>query len=163
MSLIPRIRIQQADFDTAAEYRRLCVDQSGALATFVGRVRRDDGIRALHLEHYPGMTEKVLQRIAADAARRWSLLDLTIVHRVGTLHAGVQIVFVGVASEHRADAFAACEYVMDLLKTQAPFWKQEIKPDGCRWVEAKLSDTQRAAIWTKPLGVDPANEGDSDE
>ncbi len=158
------IRVQTSDFDVAAEYAALCagsqaagVDpQVGAVTMFVGRVR-DGGdatdVRTMHLEHYPGMTEKALADIVADAASRWPLAVACIVHRVGTLAPSEQIVFVGVSSAHRAAAFAACEFLIDWLKTRAPFWKRETDAAGAsRWVEQKASDLSRAARWEPDRG-----------
>ncbi|MFV0511836.1 MAG: molybdopterin synthase catalytic subunit MoaE, partial [Shewanella algae] len=124
-----RILVQTADFDVPAEYARIAADNSdGAVVTFVGKVRDfNDGsaVTDLTLEHYPGMTEAVLGQIATQARERWPLNQLTIIHRVGTMHLGEQIVFIGVSSAHRKAAFAACEFLIDFLKTKAPFWKLE--------------------------------------
>lgn len=147
MPFHPRISIQADDFNMSFEYQSLSIEHVGAVATFVGRVRKDNSIDALLLEHYPGMTEKVLLDIAAEAADRWLLLDLRIIHRIGLIATGEQIVFVGIASEHRADAFAACEFVMDFLKTQAPLWKKEISGSDAKWVSAKQSDADKTAHW----------------
>lgn len=140
------IRIQKQDFNQQVEYENLRKSGvSGAIVTFVGLVRdfaADDG-SVMTLSHYPGMTEKSLRKIAKDAAVRWALHKISIVHRVGQLHAGDQIVFVGVSSAHRSNAFRACEFIMDFLKTKAPFWKKE----GEHWVEAKSSDQQAAEAW----------------
>lgn len=151
--MIPRIaiHIQSDNFDQGALYGQLAQGaQAGAVVTFVGRVREiypNEADRAesppMWLEHYPGMTEKTLQRIADSACERWPLLAVTMVHRVGELSAGEQIVFVGVSAAHRHCAFAACQYLMDFLKTEAPFWKRE----GTRWVEAKTSDEAAARRW----------------
>ena len=122
----------------------------GAVATFVGMVRDlNEGARVtrMTLEHYPGMTERALQKICAEAARRWDLLDMRVVHRVGPLEPGDAIVLVAVSSAHRGEAFEACEFIMDYLKTQAPFWKKEETPEGTRWVEAKATDDQAAERW----------------
>lgn len=139
------IRIQDHDFNLAEEYEKLLRPKNtGAVVTFVGRVR-DFGSAdsALYLQHYPGMTEKSLAAIEHAAHQRWSLLSSTIIHRVGRLQVDEQIVFVGVSSAHRKDAFSACEFMIDLLKTEAPFWKKE----GTRWVEAKASDKTAAQAW----------------
>lgn len=137
------IQITQQDFDQGAEYCALATGaDTGAVVTFVGRVR-DFGRERMHLEHYPGMTEAVLSDIITQARQKWSLHRVRVVHRIGELAAGEQIVFVGVGSRHRADAFAACEFIMDFLKTEAPFWKKE----GDQWVDAKASDAQAAARW----------------
>lgn len=142
------IRVQREDFDVGQEVRRLSAGGVGAVATFTGFVR-DEGktLSALTLEHYPGMTERQLEAIEAKAHRRWNLAEVVIIHRHGRLLAGEAIVLVAVAAAHRADAFAACEFLMDWLKTKAPFWKQEEGPDGTRWVEAKTEDDARAERW----------------
>lgn len=139
------ICIQNDDFDQSTLYAALATGkQAGAVVTFVGRVRDFEASdRSMWLEHYPGMTQKVLQQIADRACRRWPLYDVCIVHRVGHLLPGEQIVFVGVSAAHRQDAFRACEYLIDCLKTEAPFWKRE----GERWVAAKASDEQAAQSW----------------
>ena len=118
--------------------------------TFTGEVRNHnsgDSVATLTLEHYPSMTEKVLESIAAEARLRWDLQRIVIIHRVGSLAAGEQIVFVGVSSAHRNSAFAGAEYIMDILKTRAPFWKRETTPQGDRWLDAKESDQQAAKRW----------------
>ncbi len=148
------IRIQQEDFDVAAEYAALRGNTSiGAVTMMVG-CARDSGdlanVHSLHLEHYPGMTEKALAAIVAEAHERWPLLAVRIVHRVGELAPGAQIVFVGVGSTHRAAAFAACEFLIDWLKSRAPFWKRETDAAGVsRWVEQKASDGERALRWQR--------------
>ncbi len=147
------IRIQTDDFDQGAEYGRLATGvDAGAVVTFVGRVREFSGEGVpgaargtLWLEHYAGMTEKVLRDLIDQAAARWELTAAIIVHRIGHLRPGDQIVFVGVSAAHRQPAFAACEYLMDFLKTQAPFWKRE----GEHWVAAKESDQAAAEAWEK--------------
>ena len=124
----------------------------GALVSFVGQVRDiNDGssVSSLTLEHYPEMTKKALEKIEVEAKSRWDLIDTCIIHRVGTLHAQEQIVLVLVASAHRGDAFSACEFIMDYLKTSAPFWKKEATSQGERWVEAKLSDDAAKDRWQK--------------
>jgi len=142
------IRVQPEDFDTAAEIARLNASTGvGAVATFTGHVRADDGLIALTLEHYPAMTEREIARHVAEAESRWPLLGVTIIHRVGRLVPGDRIVFVGVASSHRHAAFDACEFLMDYLKIHAPFWKQEERASGTRWVEAKSTDEQAATRW----------------
>ncbi len=149
---MPTVRVQQADFDTGRELETLTrgrVDV-GAVASFVGLVRdANDGhaIRGMTLEHYPGMTEKALEAIVAEAHGRWDLLDTLVIHRVGALAPGERIVLVGVASAHRGEAFAACEFIMDYLKTRAPFWKREDTPEGSRWVDARASDDAAAGRW----------------
>ena len=146
-----RIRIQQEDFDVGAELAAMRGDRRiGALAAFVGLVRDiNDGtqVQELTLEHYPGMTEKALAQIIEQAEARWKIMDVTIIHRVGTLRPTDQIVFVAVAGAHRGEVFAACEFIMDYLKTQAPFWKKEQTPDGQRWVDARASDDTAAERW----------------
>jgi len=135
-----KVSVQAADFDAGAEIRALSRDpKAGAVASFVGVVREV----AMTLEHYPGMTERALHKIVEDARARWQVLDCTVIHRVGTLEPTDQIVLVAVASGHRGDAFAACEFIMDYLKTQAPFWKKE----AAGWVEAKASDDKAAGRW----------------
>ena len=141
------IRVQTDDFDVGVEYRRLCDLDCGAVVTFSGCVRREDSVQALYLEHYPGMTEKALQDIVDRAGERWQLGDVTVIHRIGEIPAGGQIVFVGVASGHRREAFEACEFIMDFLKTRAPFWKKERRNTGDVWVEAKQSDSDKAESW----------------
>ncbi|MBE1286613.1 MAG: hypothetical protein GJ671_02685 [Alteromonadaceae bacterium] len=135
------IAVQQEDFDTLALYRQLTQDniQDGAIVTFVGRVRefnQGHDIKAMALEHYPGMTEAVLRELAETAVERFAVNHISIVHRVGELRLADQIVFVGVSSPHRKDAFAACQWIMDTLKSSAPFWKKEITAQGTRWVTA---------------------------
>lgn len=135
------IAVQQEDFDTLALYRQLTQDniQDGAIVTFVGRVRefnQGHDIKAMALEHYPGMTEAVLHELAETAVEQFAVNHISIVHRVGELRLADQIVFVGVSSPHRQDAFAACQWIMDTLKSSAPFWKKEITAQGTRWVTA---------------------------
>ncbi|NEX20720.1 molybdopterin synthase catalytic subunit MoaE [Thiorhodococcus mannitoliphagus] len=147
-----RILVQPDPFDTAAEQAALCRGNPrvGALVTFVGLVRDlNDGKRVhrMTLEHYPGMTEKALREIADAAACRWSLEGLSLIHRVGPLEPQDPIVFVGVVSQHRGEAFRACEFLIDALKTGAPFWKKEQGEDGERWVEARASDDAAAGRW----------------
>lgn len=148
------IRVQTEPFDLVTEQEALWRGNSrvGALVTFVGLMRDlNDGlcISRMTLEHYPGMTEKSLETIAKEACQRWPLEGVRIVHRVGTLEPQDQIVFVGVASQHRGDAFRACEFLIDYLKTQAPFWKKELTPQGSRWVESRESDSEAAARWQR--------------
>ena len=147
-----KISVQEADFDVGAEISALRAGnpQIGAVASFIGLVRDlNDGsqIAAMTLEHYPAMTHKALTAIVAEAETRWALLGCTVIHRVGALFPTDQIVLVAVASSHRADAFAACEFIMDYLKTQAPFWKKEQTPEGERWVESRHSDEAAAGRW----------------
>ncbi|HRP97527.1 MAG TPA: molybdopterin synthase catalytic subunit MoaE [Rhodocyclaceae bacterium] len=144
------VSVQQADFDVGAETAALAAGdfEVGAVATFVGLVRRGGNeVSAMTLEHYPGMTEKALAEIVEQAARRWQLLAVRVIHRFGRLEPGERIVFVGVASAHRGEAFAACEFIMDYLKTRAPFWKREETPRGARWVDARESDDGAASRW----------------
>lgn len=145
------IQIQTEDFDLATEYAGLGESHStGAVVTFIGKVRdfnQGDNVSGLTLEHYPGMTEKSLAKILAEAETRWSIQGVKVIHRIGELALGDQIVFVGVASMHRGDAFQACEFIMDYLKTQAPFWKKEATEDGSHWVDARETDTTAADRW----------------
>jgi molybdopterin synthase catalytic subunit len=147
-----RVRVQAADFDVGAELDSLTRGRTdvGGLASFVGLVRSsNDGseVQGMTLEHYPGMTEKALEDICAQAHARWDLIDTVVIHRVGRLVPGDRIVLVGVASAHRGEAFEACEFIMDYLKTRAPFWKKEETADGPRWVEARASDDAAAGRW----------------
>lgn len=146
-----RIAVQTADFDANDLQRELTAgrDDIGAIATFTGLVRSrpDQPVSQLHLEHYPGMTERRIADIVEQAAERWEVLSARIVHRVGDLVPGDQIVYVGVSSGHRGDAFAACEFIMDFLKTEAPFWKKETTPSGQHWVDARDSDDEAKARW----------------
>ncbi len=144
-----RIAVQEADFDVGAELAALPGDVPGvgAVASFVGIVRGGDGLRALTLEHYPGMTEVALTAIVQEADARWPLTAITIVHRVGRLHPGERIVLVAAASGHRAAALEAVAFLMDWLKTRAPFWKREDGAWGSRWLEARASDEEAAGRW----------------
>ena len=149
---MPTIRIQIEDFDAGAEIAKLRAGNPkvGAIASFVGVCRDvNDGesVATMTLEHYPGMTEKALAKIVDEAMARWRIIDVTVVHRVGELEPTDQIVLVVVSGGHRGDAFAACEFLMDYLKTRAPFWKKEQTPEGARWVEARGSDDEAAARW----------------
>jgi molybdopterin synthase catalytic subunit len=143
------IRVQSEPFDVNDEIAALTEEQTdaGAVATFSGYVRADDGLTAMTLEHYPGMTEREIARHADEAAARWPLLGVTVIHRVGRLVPGDPIVLVAVASAHRAAAFEACQFLMDYLKTRAPFWKRETRGGEESWVEAKASDDAAAARW----------------
>jgi molybdopterin synthase catalytic subunit len=146
------VRVQTGDFDVSAEMAALRKGNAkiGAIASFVGLVRdlnEGDAVSTMTLEHYPGMTEKALEQIIAQAQSRWDIYDALVVHRVGTLLPLDQIVLVIVTSAHRGEAFAACEFLMDYLKTQAPFWKKEETPKGGRWVDARESDDTAAARW----------------
>ena len=146
------VRVQHEDFDVGREIAQLRLGnpQIGAVASFVGVVRDlNEGSRVatMTLEHYPGMTEKAIGKIIDEAKGRWQVYDALVIHRIGTLAPLDQIVLVVVTSAHRGDAFAACEFIMDYLKTQAPFWKKEKTPDGARWVEARASDDEAAQRW----------------
>lgn len=146
------VRVQSEDFDAGAEIAclRRGNPKVGAVASFIGVVRDlNDGetVAGMTLEHYPGMTERSIERIIEEARKRWNILDALVVHRVGALAPCDQIVLVVVTSGHRAEAFAACEFLMDYLKTRAPFWKKERLPNGARWVDARASDDQAAARW----------------
>ena len=146
------IRVQQEDFDISAEIARLTSGRTdiGAIVTFTGTVRDQDGaVSEMALEHYPGMTERELARIEAEACARWPLQASLIVHRYGTLKPGDNIVLVVTASEHRDAAFDAAKFLMDYLKTSAPFWKRETGPGGSRWVEASSSDATARTRWNK--------------
>jgi len=146
------VRVQQHDFDAGAEIAALRAGNLnvGAVASFIGTVRdlnEGTGVSSMELEHYPGMTERALEDICAQARGRWDILDALVVHRYGRLAPGDQIVLVVVTSAHRGEAFAACEFIMDYLKTQAPFWKKERTPQGDRWVDARAADDEAAARW----------------
>jgi molybdopterin synthase catalytic subunit len=150
LSVCIQVRVQSDDFDPAGEIARLQGDQDrgdcGAVVSFVGLVRGGD-VLALQLEHYPGMTERHLENIAHEGSRRWQLSNVTIIHRVGRLLPGERIVFVGTAAPHRAAAFTACEFVVDNLKTKAPFWKLEETAKGDRWVAARDDDAIATNRW----------------
>jgi molybdopterin synthase catalytic subunit len=146
------VRVQTQDFDAGAEIAALrrANPKVGAVASFIGVVRdvnEGDAVRDMTLEHYPGMTERALEEIVAEAKSRWDIIDVLVVHRVGRLAPTDQIVLVVVTGAHRGEAFAACEFVMDYLKTRAPFWKREQTPDGQRWVEARSEDDAAAERW----------------
>lgn len=148
------IRIQENDFDLSAEVKALRKgDQRvGAVVTFLGTVRdMNDGsqVKGMTLEYYPGMTEKALQEILNQAAERWDIYQSLVIHRVGHLLPEDQIVLVAVTSAHRGEAFSACEFIMDYLKTAAPFWKKEDTPEGARWVDARVTDETAMARWDK--------------
>jgi Molybdopterin converting factor, large subunit len=148
------VSVQTGDFDVSVELARLRDGNAGvgAVASFVGIVRdMSDGeaVFMMELEHYPGMTEKSLQQIVGEAKERWSVLAVRIIHRVGKLEPAEQVVLVAVAASHRADAFSACEFMMDCLKTRAPFWKKEVTASGSRWVDARASDAMAAKRWQK--------------
>lgn len=143
------VRVQAEDFDVGDELARLEALGGGAVASFTGIVRGDGELGALTLEYYPAMTEAAMADIAAEAARRWPLIGGTVIHRVGRLHPGDRIVLVAVASAHRRAALDACAFLIDWLKTRAPFWKRESFADGTsRWVDARDEDTDAAARWT---------------
>jgi len=147
-----KIAVQTEAFDLGAEVDAMRAGRTdiGAIASFVGLARdlnESSGVAAMTLEHYPGMTEKALAALVDEANTRWTLLDVSVIHRVGRLLPGDPIVLVAVASMHRGEAFAACEFIMDYLKTQAPFWKKEETSEGERWVEARASDDAAAARW----------------
>jgi len=139
-----KVAIQREDFDLGGEVRAISKKHDiGAVASFVGLVR---DVR-MTLEHYPGMTERAIRKIVDEAATRWQVMDCTVIHRYGELAPNDQIVLVAVASAHRGDAFAACEFIMDYLKTQAPFWKKEHRAAGATWVEARVADDEAAGRW----------------
>ena len=148
------IRIQEKDFDVSAEIASLRKDDPrvGAVVSFLGTVRdMNDGsqVKGMTLEHYPGMTEKALQEILDQAKARWDIYQTLVIHRIGPLLPEDQIVLVAVTSAHRGEAFAACEFIMDYLKTAAPFWKKEDTPEGARWVDARVTDEAAMARWEK--------------
>jgi molybdopterin synthase catalytic subunit len=149
------VRIQREDFDVGAEVAKLSQGRTdiGAVATFTGICRGDD-IAAMTLEHYPGMAEAEIERHVAEARARWPLLGVTVIHRYGRLVPGENIVLVATASSHREAAFAAAEFLMDYLKTQAPFWKKEERAAGAGWVDARKSDDAAAARWTTPKAAE---------
>ncbi|HYD95441.1 MAG TPA: molybdopterin synthase catalytic subunit MoaE [Noviherbaspirillum sp.] len=154
------IRVQTQDFDLGAEVAALRAGQPqvGAVVAFVGTVRdmnEGAGVSEMELEHYPGMTEKALEDIVAQARARWNIFDALVIHRVGPLRPLDQIVLVAVTSAHRGEAFDACEFIMDYLKTEAPFWKKEQTPHGARWVDARVTDDQALAKW----GIRSSNTG----
>lgn len=154
------VRVQTADFDSGREIAALRAGDAriGAVASFIGVVRDlndGDQVSTLFLEHYPGMTERELEKICAAARTRWDVYDTLVVHRVGDLHPTDQIVLVVVTGAHRGEAFAACEFIMDYLKTRAPFWKREDTPQGARWVEARTTDDDAAARWNNPEPLPP--------
>lgn len=153
------VSVQEQSFDVGVELAALGGSETelGAVASFVGLVRGgsgDQAIRAMTLEHYPGMTERALEEIVREAKARWPVLGVRVIHRYGRLLPGEQIVFVGVSSSHRGDAFSACEFIMDYLKTRAPFWKCEETAAGARWVDARESDDAAAARWSEGQAAD---------
>lgn len=148
------VRVQTEDFDMGFELKQLrnARKDIGAVVSFLGLVRDindGDNVTKLTLEHYPGMTEKALSAIEAQAKSRWDIDDTLVIHRVGTLQPTDQIVLVVVSSAHRGEAFKACEFIMDYLKTEAPFWKKEVTKEGERWVDAKLTDEDARSRWIK--------------
>ena len=152
------VSIQPQDFDVSHELAALRKGDArvGAVCSFLGTVReRNDGssVASMELEHYPGMTEKSISAMMDEAAKRFDIFAARVIHRVGLLHPEDQIVFVAVTSAHRGESFKACEFLMDYLKTQAPFWKKEVTPEGARWVDARVSDDQALARW----GIDATN------
>jgi molybdopterin synthase catalytic subunit len=162
------VRVQFEDFDLTREVAQLRAAQGesaaqiGGIATFIGTVRDindGSGVSSLTLEHYPGMTEKALEDIITQARGRWDIFDALVIHRVGTLHPQDQIVLVVTLGAHRGEAFSACEFIMDYLKTQAPFWKKEVTPTGERWVEARGSDDDAAAKWAAGENLAPNASG----
>jgi molybdopterin synthase catalytic subunit len=166
MSQAPRVSIQTADFDLSAEVAALRADDGGvgAITSFVGTVRdRTAGqpgaefaqVSAMELEHYPDMTERAIEAMIDEAYARFDLRGARVIHRVGLLQPGDQIVLVIVTSAHRGESFKGCEFLMDYLKTQAPFWKKETTPDGARWVDARVADDEALARW----GFGAANAG----
>jgi molybdopterin synthase catalytic subunit len=151
----PRVSIQAADFDAAKEIAALRLDDRrvGAVCSFIGTVRdRNDGseVRSMELEHYPGMTEKSIEAMIDQAFSRFDIHAARVIHRIGLLQPLDQIVLVAVTSAHRGESFKACEFLMDYLKTQAPFWKKEQTPRGARWVDARVADEQAAQRWQLP-------------
>ena len=156
-TVAPRVRVQSEDFDLSAEVATLRAGDGGvgAVVSFVGTVRdRNDGteVATLELEHYPGMTEASIDRMIDAAMQRFEIRAARVVHRIGALAPEAQIVLVAVTAAHRGQAFLACEFLMDYLKTQAPFWKKESGPDGARWVDARVADDAAAARWNLDLG-----------
>lgn len=144
-----RVIVQEAGFDLGDEARAFAkaAEGAGAVVTFTGVVRGDGGMAAMEIEHYPGMTEKAIAGIVAQAMERWRLIDALVIHRHGRLAVGEAIMMVATAAPHRADAFAAAEFLMDYLKSRAPFWKKEIGPDGAAWVAAKDADEAALTRW----------------
>lgn len=157
---LPRVRIQTEDFNLADEIAELRAQDKriGAVCSFVGTVRdRNDGskVASMELEHYPGMTEKSIEAMIDEAFKRFDIFGARVIHRVGLLQPLDQVVMVAVTSAHRGESFDACEFLMDYLKTQAPFWKKEDTPEGVRWVDARVSDDQALAKW----GIQASNAG----
>ena len=163
MTPLPRVTVQTADFDLGAEVTALRAGDPavGAVASFIGTVRdRNDGqgVSAMELEHYPGMTERAIEAMIDEAMRRFDIRAARVIHRVGLLQPRDQIMMVVVACAHRGQAFQACEFLMDYLKTQAPFWKKEQTPEGARWVDARSSDDAALARWGITAGNAPLPE-----
>ena len=142
-----RVIVTGDPIDTAAELARIEALGAGAVATFTGLVRADDGVSLLELEHYPGATDAALETLATEAADRWQLAAALVIHRVGAMRPGERIVLVATAADHRDSALAACAYLIDRLKTDAPFWKRETRADGATWVEPRAADTAAAERW----------------
>lgn len=143
-----RVRVQSEPIDAAAELAEAEASEVGAVATFTGLVRSDDGVEKLELEHYPGVTERVLTELAEAAVARWALTGASVIHRIGAMRPGERIVFVATAAAHRTAALEACAFLIDRLKTDAPFWKRETRGDQRRWVEARAADDAAAARWS---------------
>ncbi|MEG3145473.1 molybdenum cofactor biosynthesis protein MoaE [Sphingomonas sp. RT2P30] len=141
------VAVSSDAIDAGAELRATHLAGAGGVASFAGLVRGDDGVETLALEHYPGVTEAALRRLAEEAVARWQLIGVRVVHRVGVMVPGDVVVFVGAAAAHRAPALEACAYLIDRLKTDAPFWKRETRADGTRWVEQRDTDRAAAARW----------------
>ena len=150
-----RVVVSAAPIDLAAELALAEAAGAGAVATFTGLVRGDDGVELLELEHYPGATEAALRALAEEAVARWSLLATTVVHRVGPMRPAERIVFVATAAPHRAAALDACAFLIDRLKTDAPFWKRETRDGEARWVEARAADDAAAARWSNDSSSRP--------
>lgn len=147
-----RVSVDPAPIDIGTELAGIEETGAGAVASFIGVVRADDGVTAMELEHYPSMTEAVLCDLAEQAMTRWGLLSAVIVHRVGMMEPGDRVVLVATAAAHRREALDACAFLIDRLKTEAPFWKREMRGAEMRWVEANARDVQAAARWTGPDG-----------
>lgn len=143
-----RVRVQPEDFDSGAELGALEALGGGGVASFIGVVRGGGDLVAMTLDHYPGMTQNALEALAGEAVARWSLLGVTLIHRVGRLDTGARIVLVATAAAHRHAALEACAFLIDRLKTDAPFWKKEHRASGDRWVEARANDDTAASRWS---------------
>ena len=143
-----KVIIQEQDFNAGFEINKLQQNNStGAIVSFVGSVRGNDDFLALEIEHYPKMTKNAILQIVDQASKRWHIIDSLVIHRIGKLAVNQQIVLIAVSSKHRGIAFSACEYIIDYLKTQAPFWKKEYTKQGCHWVESRYSDLQAKSKW----------------